>query len=148
MIDGVWIDDWIYWTLIQLVTTLYKSLLHTPIFSVTLLGNGSQRRSVLSFRVPVLAGWLLSHNSRYSLLSRAIPHALTAHGLYCSAHGLLPADPLPPNSERLPLDGLTTQHDTTRLLESQSHITTDDQSVSESWFRAPSGAHDQMLITV
>jgi hypothetical protein len=25
---------------------------------------------------------------------------------------------------------------------------TDDQSVSESWFRAPSGAHDQMLITV
>jgi hypothetical protein len=31
---------------------------------------------------------------------------------------------------------------------SQSHITTDDQSVSASWFRAPSGAHDQMLITV
>jgi hypothetical protein len=30
---------------------------------------------------------------------------------------------------------------------SQSHITTDDQSVSASWFRAPSGAHDQMLIT-
>jgi hypothetical protein len=29
-----------------------------------------------------------------------------------------------------------------------SHITTDDQSVSESWFRAPSAAHDQMLITV
>jgi hypothetical protein len=32
--------------------------------------------------------------------------------------------------------------------ESESHITTDDQSVSASWFRAPSGAHDQMLITV
>jgi hypothetical protein len=32
--------------------------------------------------------------------------------------------------------------------QSQSHITTDDQSVSGSWFRAPSGAHDQMLITV
>jgi hypothetical protein len=32
--------------------------------------------------------------------------------------------------------------------QSQSHITTDDQSVSESWFRAQSGAHDQMLITV
>jgi hypothetical protein len=29
-----------------------------------------------------------------------------------------------------------------------SHITTDDQSVSASWFRAPSGAHDQMLIAV
>jgi hypothetical protein len=32
--------------------------------------------------------------------------------------------------------------------QSQSHITTDDQSVSASWFRAPSGAHDRMLITV
>jgi hypothetical protein len=49
-----------------------------------------------------------SHNSLYSLLSRAIDHALTAHGLYtltagsrlyCSAHGLLPADSLPRNSK-------------------------------------------------
>jgi hypothetical protein len=35
-----------------------------------------------------------------------------------------------------------------RSAQSQSQITTDDQSVSASWFRAPSGAHDQMLITV
>jgi hypothetical protein len=32
--------------------------------------------------------------------------------------------------------------------ESQSHVTTDGQSVSPSWCRAPSGAHDQILITV
>jgi hypothetical protein len=30
----------------------------------------------------------------------------------------------------------------------QSHIATDDQSVSKSWCRAPSGAHDQIFITV
>jgi hypothetical protein len=36
----------------------------------------------------------------------------------------------------------------TILFQSQSHFTTDDQSVSTSWCRAPSGAHDQILITV
>jgi hypothetical protein len=30
--------------------------------------------------------------------------------------------------------------------QSQSHITTDGQSVSKSWFRAPSRAHNQILI--
>jgi hypothetical protein len=34
------------------------------------------------------------------------------------------------------------------VLISQSHITTDGQSVSLSWCRAPSWAHDQILITV
>jgi hypothetical protein len=32
--------------------------------------------------------------------------------------------------------------------QSQSHVATDGQSVSKSWFRAPSGAHDQIFITV
>jgi hypothetical protein len=32
--------------------------------------------------------------------------------------------------------------------QSQSHIATDDQSISKSWCRSPSGAHDQILITV
>ena len=31
---------------------------------------------------------------------------------------------------------------------SPSHIATDGQSVSKSWCRAPSGAHDQIFITV
>jgi hypothetical protein len=32
--------------------------------------------------------------------------------------------------------------------QSQSHIATDGQSVSKSWCRAPSGAHDQIFVTV
>jgi hypothetical protein len=32
--------------------------------------------------------------------------------------------------------------------QSQSHFTTDDQSVSPSWCRAPSGAHDQVKVTL
>jgi hypothetical protein len=32
--------------------------------------------------------------------------------------------------------------------QSQSYIATDGQSISKSWFRAPSGAHDQIFITV
>jgi hypothetical protein len=32
--------------------------------------------------------------------------------------------------------------------QSQSHIATDGQSVSKFWYRAPSGAHDQIFISV
>jgi hypothetical protein len=32
--------------------------------------------------------------------------------------------------------------------QSQSHIATDDQSISKSWCLAPSGAHDQIFITL
>jgi hypothetical protein len=31
---------------------------------------------------------------------------------------------------------------------SQSHVTTDDQSISPSWCRGPSGSHDRILISV
>jgi hypothetical protein len=34
------------------------------------------------------------------------------------------------------------------IIQSQSHVTTDGQSVSPSWCRSPSGAHDQILVTV
>jgi hypothetical protein len=32
--------------------------------------------------------------------------------------------------------------------QSQSHIATDGQSISKSWCRAPSGAHNRIFITV
>jgi hypothetical protein len=39
-------------------------------------------------------------------------------------------------------------YDWLQTSQSQSHITTDGQSVSKSWCRAPSGAHDQIFIIV
>jgi hypothetical protein len=36
----------------------------------------------------------------------------------------------------------------TPMYSSQSHIATDGQSVSKSWCRAPSGAHDQIFISL
>jgi hypothetical protein len=36
----------------------------------------------------------------------------------------------------------------TTLSQSQSHVTTDDQSVSKSWIRAPCGSRDRILISV
>jgi hypothetical protein len=35
-----------------------------------------------------------------------------------------------------------------QLSQIQSHITTESQSVGKSWCRAPSGAHDQIFVTV
>jgi hypothetical protein len=32
--------------------------------------------------------------------------------------------------------------------QSPSHVTSNDQSVSKSWFRGPSGSHDRILISV
>jgi hypothetical protein len=46
----------------------------------------------------------------------------------------------------LRMNSLTTQLNESKPSQSQSHIATGDQSVSKSWCRAPSGAHDQIFI--
>jgi hypothetical protein len=76
---------------------------------------------VLCFRCYVLTSWRLSQNS---LLQMTNPQA---------------GDHLTPNSysSHCSLETLLSQ--------SQSHIATDGQSVSKSWYRAPSGAHDQIF---
>jgi hypothetical protein len=43
---------------------------------------------------------------------------------------------------------LSTMSSLVQVQVSQSHVTTDDQSVSKSWFRGPSGSHDLILISV
>jgi hypothetical protein len=60
-IDGVWSDNWIYWTLLHLVTTLYNIITQRLESSVTLLGSVFRWRTFLCFRAHVLAGWRPSH---------------------------------------------------------------------------------------
>jgi hypothetical protein len=57
--DRVWIGNWIYWIITD-HTLRFLSLLYIHRLSP---GNGFQRCSFLSFRVHVLTGQRLSHNS-------------------------------------------------------------------------------------
>jgi hypothetical protein len=60
-IDGVWIGNRIYWNHTTRDYTSQITITHIPVFSVTLLGNGYQRLTFLSFRAHALAGWPPSH---------------------------------------------------------------------------------------
>jgi hypothetical protein len=59
-----------------------------------------------------------------------------------SLHSLIPFLPFLLSHLRLP------SQETPSQSQSQSHIATDGQSVSKFWYRAPSGAHDLIFITV
>jgi hypothetical protein len=89
-----------------------------------------------------------------AFIGSQVSYTLAAESLIITtdSHGILAVTKL---LSRLPAASLlelpSNWNSGTELLiksQSHSHIATDDQLVSESWFLALSGAHDQMLITV
>jgi hypothetical protein len=142
-IDGVWIDNWIYW-----ITLNYSySVLH---FTADSSRPQHQAGNGPSACVPLHC--LLSAES---LLFRA-QDLLQTHSQSLNSSQLL--CPWPPSQvPEPPFSDCLTQLTNSELNSaatgsdwhsSQSHVTTDDQSVSKSWIRAQSGSHDRTLISV
>jgi hypothetical protein len=67
---GIWVDNWIYWTLMT-VTTIYNSLWHAQslvyllYLHQSLLGNGSKHRRFLSFCGRIFMCCWMSHTSSW-----------------------------------------------------------------------------------
>jgi hypothetical protein len=137
-IDGVF--DWIYWPLythnsgLQAITVL--SLIYTLYSSPLPTHHGSQSSLVVS--------WQRIYNS----LSLQITHVVFFSQLN-SFLAIILQLPTQFNSSAPKL--IYWQAGVSKLdstITSQSHIATDGQSVNKSCYRAPSGAHDQIFITV
>jgi hypothetical protein len=79
-IDGVWIDNWIYWTLTDLTTNNNDSLteLHTPKITVT---TAHIKYSQFAMSPPVVAWWWIPKMSSAMLTFLPADDCLTAHSL-------------------------------------------------------------------
>jgi hypothetical protein len=121
-VNGFWINDWIYWTLTLVTTSNYDSLneLHIPNITVTIAHIKSS--SVFTRR------WLVEASNGGRSSSSGFPNC--------------PRPQLPPSHfSQLQLSTESTNS-------SYTSITTDGQSASLSWCQAPSGAQDQIVVTV
>jgi hypothetical protein len=169
-IDGVWIGNWIYCTLIQLLTTPHKLIqprdqCSQSRCSVTASNGG---RPSVSGLTSLQAGDHLTPTWDYSLTADSGLSTLTEDNQsqsYFTTGGLPPMN----SSWRQAFWGsrsvsclfiflqlnsyghspcVTYSLTRCRAKSIQSHVTTDDQSVSKSWFQGPSGSHDGILISV
>jgi hypothetical protein len=64
-IDRFWIDNWIYCTLLQLMTKLYRLISDTDYCTVTLLGSNFQWQTLLCSQAHVPTGQKLSHTNLF-----------------------------------------------------------------------------------
>jgi hypothetical protein len=125
VIDGFWIDDWIYWTLLHATHDyiLQLAITHRLVFSVTLLCSSFQQWMFVCFLAHVLTGWQPSHANLmlWLLASASTLPASSQAGLTSNFSCQFPT------GFRGELAGF----------QSQSFVTTDSQSASLSWYQAP-----------
>jgi hypothetical protein len=123
-IDGVWVGYWIY---------SYNSELHLIIVSLLIPTVYRSLQHSLSLFQPAVFN------------SRSLATASNSGDSSASRNQVLLWQPPVQNSCQFPPANCQLS---TPESESESHIATDGQSISKSWCRAPSGARDQIFITL
>jgi hypothetical protein len=142
-------------------TIFLGSLFHTPsIYVVPLMGGKfhafpKNRQNYDFIYCHVLSDYRRVLDWQLRLLEHSVNFTVYYSTLHClpSRQILFSAGPRTscrPNSQPSTLHSVLNSYGIPchHLLLTVSHITTDDQSDSASWFWVPSGAHDNMLITV
>jgi hypothetical protein len=131
---GSGLDDWICWHLIHR-TRNYRQY------------SATADLQTLEFTITHAIG-ILVFTSRILTTDIPQPHCHFKSHMKSSCHSLIPFLPFLLNHLRLPSPELGPILDNSNSNKSKSHCDwrSVSQSVSKSWCRAPSGAHDQILV--